>query len=125
MLHKAECRSCKAQLTLKCVAMCVPDCVARATSSYLSVLVPSEDAWIGAENKFRVSAGRQEESGAGSLVVVAWCRVGVAMRWKMSVIPSDKCVEVCVFTSVTVRAQRWVSHLNDSRVNYTDDVGQI
>lgn len=93
MLHKAESLSCKPQLPFKCVAMLVPDCVALATSSYLSVLVPSEDACNGAENKFRASAGRQEESGAGSLVVVARCRVGVAVRWKMSVIPRDKCVE--------------------------------
>lgn len=80
MLHKAEAWSCKPQLPFKCVAMRVPDCVARATSSYLSVLVPSEDACNGAENKFRASAGRQGESGAGSLAVVARCRVGVAVR---------------------------------------------
>lgn len=77
--------SCKSQLPFKRVAVRDAGRVAHATSSYLGVLVPSEDTCIGAGNKFRVSAGRQEESGAGSLVAAARCRVGVAARWKMSV----------------------------------------
>lgn len=111
MLHKAESWSCKPQLPFKCVAMRVPDCVARATSSYLSVLVPSEDDCNGDENKFRASAGRQEESGAGSLVVTR-CRVGVAARWKMSVIPSDKCAEDDEMWEITsVFSPAWQSGL--------------
>lgn len=71
MFHKAKPLSCKSQLLFKCVAMRVTDRVPHSSSSYLSVLVPSEGTCNGAGNKFRLSAGRQEESGAGSYVTVA------------------------------------------------------
>lgn len=90
MFHKAEPLSCKSQLPFKCAAARASDRVAHTTSSYLSALVPSEGSCNGAGNKFRASTGRQEESGAGSPATVAPCRVGVAVGWKTSVIPSDK-----------------------------------
>lgn len=72
-LHEAEALSCKSQLAFSCVAMRVSDGVPHSTSTYLCVLVPSEGSSNGAGSKFRVSAGRQEESGPGSYVTVAWC----------------------------------------------------
>lgn len=50
----------------------------RSSSSYLSVLVPSEGSCNPTGNKFRASAGRREESGAGSCVRVAGGEAGVA-----------------------------------------------
>lgn len=72
-LHKAEALSCKSGLPFKCAAMRVSDGVPHSTSTYLSVLGPSEGSCNGAGSKFRASAGRQEESGPGSCVTVAWC----------------------------------------------------